>query len=73
VLCITHLPQVASLADAHFLVTKSSGKRAVSRIELLDEAAKVDEIARMLAGYDISSAARESARELLASKTTVVE
>lgn len=71
VLCITHLPQVASLADAHFLVTKSSGKRAVSRIERLEDAAVVDEIARMLAGYDISTAARESARELLASKTTV--
>jgi DNA repair protein RecN (Recombination protein N) len=71
VLCITHLPQVASLADAHFLVTKSSGKRAVSRIERLEDSAVVDEIARMLAGYDISTAARESARELLASKTTV--
>jgi len=79
VVCITHLPQVASLADAHFLVTKSSpsargaSKRAVSRVRLLEDGERVDEIARMLAGYDISAAARESARELLASKTPVVK
>lgn len=72
VLCITHLPQVASLADTHFLVTKTSGKRATSRIERIEDSKVVDEIARMLAGYNISSAARESARELLASKTTVL-
>jgi DNA repair protein RecN (Recombination protein N) len=77
VLCITHLPQVASLADAHFLVTKSApagkggAKRAISRVRLLEDGERVDEIARMLAGYDISAAAKESARELLASKTPV--
>jgi len=68
VLCITHLPQVASLSDRHFLVNKESGKRAVSLVRQLSELEKVDEIARMLAGYTITEASRASARELIASK-----
>lgn len=68
VLCITHLAQVASLADHHFLVDKKLGKRTVSEIRELVEQEKVDEIARMLAGYEITAATRESARELMSSK-----
>lgn len=67
-ICITHLPQVASLADQHFTVEKRSGKVASSLIRELSEAEKVNEIARMLAGYEITGAARESAKELLSSK-----
>ncbi len=65
VLCITHLPQIASLADKHFLVEKLVGKRAVSRVREIDGEEQVEEIARMLAGYKVTNSSRESARELL--------
>ncbi|NDC37939.1 MAG: DNA repair protein RecN, partial [Proteobacteria bacterium] len=68
VICITHLPQVASLADQHFSVEKRSGKVVSSIIRELVEEEKVNEIARMIAGFEITQAARESARELMASK-----
>jgi DNA repair protein RecN (Recombination protein N) len=68
VLCITHLPQVASLSDRHFLVEKQIGDRAVTVVRELEDQEKVDEIARMLAGYEITAASRESARELMSSK-----
>lgn len=68
VICVTHLPQVASLADRHLLVEKQSGKRASTFIRALDDSQKLEEIARMLAGYEVTAAVRESARELLTSK-----
>jgi DNA repair protein RecN (Recombination protein N) len=67
VICITHLPQVASLSDRHFLVNKQVGDRAVTTVKQLTEEEKVDEIARMLAGYTITEASRASARELIGS------
>lgn len=69
VICITHLAQVASLADVHLLVGKKVGERTISIVKELGSEEKVEEIARMLAGYSVTQAARESARELLASKT----
>ncbi|UGQ45884.1 DNA repair protein RecN [Massilia endophytica] len=69
VLCVTHLPQVASQAGSHFQVAKStldSGKTA-SRIDILDSKARVEEIARMLGGLEITATTRKHARELLAS------
>jgi len=68
VVCITHLPQVASLSDKHFLVEKEVGERAVTVIKALSEAEKVDEVARMLAGFTITEASRASARELIESR-----
>jgi|694.fasta_scaffold29511_6 DNA repair protein RecN (Recombination protein N) len=68
VVCITHLPQVASLSDRHFLVNKEVGDRAITVVRQLSEDEKVDEIARMLAGYTITDASRASARELIGSK-----
>ncbi|MFO0201558.1 MAG: DNA repair protein RecN, partial [Alphaproteobacteria bacterium] len=68
VICITHLPQVASLSDRHFLVNKEVGERAITVVKQLSDEEKVDEIARMLAGYTITDASRASARELIASK-----
>lgn len=65
VVCITHLPQVASLSDRHFLVNKQVGDRAVTVVKELTSEEKVDEIARMLAGYKITEASRASARELI--------
>ncbi len=68
VFCVTHQPQIASLADLHFLVEKSVGKgRTCVAIRELDAAQRIDEIARMLAGEQITDAARENARTMLAS------
>jgi DNA repair protein RecN (Recombination protein N) len=68
VICITHLPQVAGLADRHILVEKGGGKRVAAQARELDAEERVEEIARMLAGYEVTAAARASARELVASK-----
>jgi DNA repair protein RecN (Recombination protein N) len=68
VLCVTHLPQVASQANQHFQVAKTAhGEKTVSRIEPLDAATRIEEIARMLGGLEITATTRKHARELLAS------
>ena len=68
VLCVTHQPQIASQADRHFFVEKKfkGGKTHVA-IRELDPAERIEEIARMLAGEQITDAARENARAMLAS------
>lgn len=67
VIVVTHLPQVAAWADTHFLVSKSSdGTIVASGVSRLSENARVEEIARMLAGLEGSTSAREHAAELLA-------
>ena len=67
VLCITHLPQVASLADVHFRLEKDVGGDAASaRVERLDGEGVVAEISRMLGGSGGDEAATRHARELLA-------
>jgi DNA repair protein RecN (Recombination protein N) len=67
VLCITHLPQVASLADVHFRLEKDvAAKRAVATVERLDGEGVVEEIRRMLGGERSDEAATRHARELLA-------
>ncbi|HEY5042460.1 MAG TPA: DNA repair protein RecN [Verrucomicrobiae bacterium] len=64
VLCITHLPQVAAPADAHYVVTKQvKNGRTISEITLLDRKSRVTELARMLGGQ--SDAARKHAEALL--------
>ncbi|TWI61594.1 DNA repair protein RecN (Recombination protein N) [Pseudoduganella lurida] len=69
VLCVTHLPQVASQGNSHFQVAKSTldNGRTASRIEVLDAKARVEEVARMLGGLEITATTRKHARELLAS------
>jgi DNA repair protein RecN (Recombination protein N) len=67
VLCITHLPQVASLADVHFRLEKDlDGEQAVARVERLEGEGVVAEIRRMLGGGSSDEAATRHARELLA-------
>lgn len=67
VIVVTHLPQVAAWADSHFLVSKSSdGTIVASGVSRLSEDERVEEIARMLAGLEGSTSAREHAAELLA-------
>ena len=66
VLCVTHLPQVASQASQHFQVSKAEQEgRPVSRIDLLDADARVEEVARMLGGLEITATTRRHAREML--------
>ncbi|MFC7299075.1 DNA repair protein RecN [Herminiimonas aquatilis] len=67
VLCVTHLPQVASQANQHFQVSKQSHNgKTLSSIDALDDHARVEEIARMLGGLEITATTRSHARELLA-------
>lgn len=65
VFCVTHLPQVASVADHHFRVTKlTDGKTTRTEISPLTEDRKVDELARMLGGVHITEQSRKHAAEM---------
>ena len=64
-LCVTHLPQVAVFADAHYVVSKDlSDASAETHVPALDDAERLDELASMLAG-DVTESVRQSALELL--------
>ena len=67
VLCVTHLPQVAAFADAHYRVTKSGDEASVtSAVTELDRSARIEELARMLGGSEITAKTRAHAKELYA-------
>lgn len=67
VLCITHLPQIAAWAETHFRVVKQQRKRGTrARVERVEGAERVEELARMAGGARPGKAAREFVRELLA-------
>ena len=67
VVCITHLPQIASLADRHFRIAKQAdGDRSLAAVEQLDAGAVVEELVRMLGADSGDAGARKHARELLA-------
>ena len=71
VLCITHLPQVAAYADAHYRIEKHSDNHATqTRVTALDDEARITEIARML-GSAASDTSRDHARTMLARKASV--
>ena len=65
VLCITHLPQIAAMADTHFEIKKmvENGK-TVTKIHRLNEEEQIEELARLLGGAEITEAVRENAREM---------
>ena len=66
ILCVTHLPQVASQGDNHVTVTKTSDKKTTrARVHELNKEERVEEIARMLGGIRISQQSRDHAREML--------
>lgn len=66
VLCVTHLPQVAAQADWQWSVAKETAAGVtLSRVTPLDDAGRVDEIARMLGGVKITETTRTHAREML--------
>lgn len=65
VICITHLPQIASMADTHFLIEKTTESGStVSNIRKLGESESIQELARMLGGVKITDTVLESAREM---------
>ena len=65
VICITHLPQIAAMADVHFLIEKSVvGENTVSRICPLEKEESVAELARMIGGVAITDTVLKSAREM---------
>ncbi|HOO28845.1 MAG TPA: DNA repair protein RecN, partial [Lachnospiraceae bacterium] len=65
VICVTHLPQIAAMADVHFEIAKSvNNGRTVTEVKKLDEEASVKELARMLGGVKITEAVFENAKEM---------
>ena len=72
VICITHLPQIAAMADTHFLIEKTvESGRTTSKIHRLPQEESVAELARMLGGVSITETVLENAKEMkeLAAKT----
>lgn len=66
VLCITHLPQVAAMADHHLFIRKETieGRVKTDVIQLNDDE-KTNELARMLSGFEVTEITKENAKELL--------
>jgi DNA repair protein RecN (Recombination protein N) len=65
IICITHLPQIAAMADTHFLIEKSvQNQSTVSRIEKLSETESINELARMLGGVEITDTVYQNAKEM---------
>jgi DNA repair protein RecN (Recombination protein N) len=66
VLCVTHLPQVASHADAHYRVAKlTDGKSSRTEIRRLEPAERVEELSRMLGGVEVTARTRAHAAEMI--------
>jgi len=66
VICITHLPQISGMAGTHFRVVKFGRKgRTVTRVERLDGKDRVEELARMIGGDEVTAKARAAAGELI--------
>jgi DNA repair protein RecN (Recombination protein N) len=69
VVTITHLPQIAGLADTHFVVEKiEDKKRAITRMRKLDIEERVSEVAKLMSGAEITESGLESAKELMGIK-----
>ena len=65
VICITHLPQIAAMADAHYEIRKEvDGSRTKTLVKELDEEASVHELARMLGGVEITESVINNAKEM---------
>lgn len=64
-ICITHLPQIAAMADTHFCIEKRvEDNRAITDIRCLDETESIEEVARMLGGASITENVRNNAKEM---------
>lgn len=66
VLCITHLPQIACMADVHLYIAKNStGDSTVTQVRPLSERERISEVARMASGVDVTTASLENAKEMV--------
>ncbi|MDH8870254.1 DNA repair protein RecN [Staphylococcus epidermidis] len=66
VICISHLPQVASMSDHHLLISKASNAdRTITQVKELKDENKIDEIARMISGASVTELTRENAKEMI--------
>ena len=66
VLCITHLPQIACMADVHLYIAKTSaGESTVTQVRPLTERERISEIARMASGVDVTTASLDNAKEMV--------
>ena len=69
ILCITHLPQIAAMADSHFLIEKESdGEETTTKVTPLTEEGSVGEVARLMGGSDVTETTLAAARELIQEK-----
>ena len=71
-IAVTHAPQVAARAARHYLIAKEAldrGKRVATRVAVLDDKRRREEIARMLAGAEITAEARAAAERLIKAAT----
>ena len=65
-ICITHLPQIAAMADVHFRIQKEvEGSSTISGIEKLSKEEQVEEVARLVGGIQVTDTARANAKELI--------
>jgi len=65
ILCITHLPQIAAMADTHFLIEKrTEGDRTITNVHPLERTAATRELARLIGGAEITAATMEAANEM---------
>lgn len=68
IICITHLPQIAAAGDSQYLISKKEDSdSSYTTITMLDQSGRIEEIARLLGGTNITETTRSSAKELLAS------
>lgn len=66
VISISHLPQIAALADTHFVIRKDSGKeRTITKVEKLNDEERVEELARLLGGVEVTETTKKHALEML--------
>ncbi|NLW22414.1 MAG: DNA repair protein RecN [Tissierellia bacterium] len=66
VICISHSPQIAALADTHFLIEKdTSGERVTTRVRKLDYNERIEELSRLLGGVDLTDTTKMHAKEML--------
>ena len=75
ILCITHLPQIAAFADRHFHITKTvigpdDARQSHTKITVLNRRSRVNELAEMLVGQDVTVTSRKQAREMLEAATS---
>jgi DNA repair protein RecN (Recombination protein N) len=70
VLCVTHLPQIATFADHHYLIEKKrAGDRTHTRVRLISGSERTEEIARMLSGAKVTETSLKHAEQMLKSSS----